>query len=191
MPCQQGRQPRTRGAAAGWAHPRPCCGAPDDWRRCLPGVIIRKSRSGDLPAIAQLFYQTVQRVNARDYRTGQIDAWAPRIRPASWWRRRLAGQRVYVAEQDGAIIGFASLARGGYLDCCFVHHRWQHCGVASGLLKAIELQARKQRIVRLSADVSISARAFFAAMGFRTVRLHIKKYRNRSFRQFCMEKRIA
>lgn len=155
------------------------------------GVVIRRSRKRDLPAIAQLFYHTVRRVNARDYSATQIDAWAPRVYPAAWWRRRLAGQLVYVAEHNGAVIGFASLAPGGYLDCCYVHHDWQRRGVGSRLVQAIESEARRLRIARLTAEVSISARAFFGAMGFCAVRQQIKRYRNRSFRQLCMEKRIS
>ena len=37
---------------------------------------IRPYRSSDCPALAELFYQTVHAVNARDYSPEQLDAWA-------------------------------------------------------------------------------------------------------------------
>lgn len=46
---------------------------------------IRPYRSSDCPALAELFYQTVHAVNARDYSPEQLDAWADgRVELAAW-----------------------------------------------------------------------------------------------------------
>lgn len=38
---------------------------------------IRKYEIADTEQIVQLFYDTVQQVNIRDYTKAQVDAWAP------------------------------------------------------------------------------------------------------------------
>jgi putative acetyltransferase len=38
---------------------------------------IRPVKPADAPEIARLYYETVHRVNARDYAPEQIAAWAP------------------------------------------------------------------------------------------------------------------
>ena len=46
---------------------------------------IRPYRSSDCPALAELFYQTVHTVCARDYSPEQLDAWADgRVELAAW-----------------------------------------------------------------------------------------------------------
>ena len=51
---------------------------------------IRPYRSSDCPALAELFYQTVHTVCARDYSPEQLDAWADgRVELAAWdWQGR-------------------------------------------------------------------------------------------------------
>ena len=49
---------------------------------------VRESREVDIPAISRLYYDTVHRVNARDYSPQQIEAWAPAVANESFWRER-------------------------------------------------------------------------------------------------------
>jgi putative acetyltransferase len=67
---------------------------------------IRDVKRADVPQIARLYYETVRRVNARDYSPEQIQAWAPRLYSDAFWRRRLHPYRVFVAEHAGTVIGF-------------------------------------------------------------------------------------
>ena len=46
---------------------------------------IRPVKRADIPQIARLYYETVHRVNARDYGPEQIRAWAPRVYPEAHW----------------------------------------------------------------------------------------------------------
>jgi putative acetyltransferase len=39
-------------------------------------MIIREYKADDCPLLAQLFYDTVHTVNAKDYTKEQLDAWA-------------------------------------------------------------------------------------------------------------------
>ena len=46
---------------------------------------LRAYQSGDLPAILNLFRDTVHTVCARDYTRAQLDAWAPAELDAAAW----------------------------------------------------------------------------------------------------------
>lgn len=151
---------------------------------------IRRLERADITQISRLYYETVHRVNCRDYGPEQIDAWAPRIYPDAFWQWRFRRYRVLVAEDEGAVVGFVELARRGEIDCFYVHHAHQHRGVGTALMARIEREGRRLGSSRLIADVSITAEPFFRRMGFRIVKRQVKIYRNRAFKQALMEKRL-
>ena len=151
---------------------------------------IRPVKRADIPQIARLYYETVHRVNARDYGPEQIRAWAPRVYPEAHWQRRFRRYRVLVAEEEGKVVGFVELGRTGEIDCFYVHHGHQHRGIGAALVAWVEREARAQGNTRLLADVSITAEPFFRRMGFNVMRRQIKIYRNRAFKQAVMEKRL-
>jgi putative acetyltransferase len=152
---------------------------------------IRRVKRADVSQISRLYYETVHRMNSRDYSPEQIDAWAPRIYPDTFWQRRFRRYRVLVAEEEDAVVGFAELAPTGEIDCFYVHHACQHRGVGSALMARIERDARGHGNSRLTADVSITAEPFFRRMGFKVVRRQVKIYRNQAFKQAVMEKRLS
>ena len=127
---------------------------------------IRPFRAADGSALLALFRETVRRVNSRDYDAEQVRAWASDEIDASSWTARFAGRFAVVAERDGVPIGFTELEDDGRLDRFFVAADWQRCGVGRALMEAISDEARRRGIARLHADVSITARPFFAAQGF-------------------------
>jgi putative acetyltransferase len=151
---------------------------------------LRRVRRADIPQIARLYYETVRRVNARDYGPEQIEAWAPWVYPDAFWQRRFRRYRVLVAEENGSVVAFVELAPKGEIDCFYVHHGHQHRGVGTALMARVEREARSRGNSRLFADVSITAEPFFRRVGFRVVRRQIKIYRNRAFKQAVMEKRL-
>ncbi len=153
-------------------------------------MLIRRVKRTDIPQISRLYYETVHRVNARDYTAEQIRAWAPRIYPDTFWQRRFRRYSVFVAEDEEAVVGFAELSPTGEIDCFYVHHARQHRGIGTALMARIEREALSRGNARLHADVSITAAPFFRRMGFRVVRRQTKIYRNRTFKQAVMEKRL-
>ena len=97
---------------------------------------IRPYRSSDCPALAELFYQTVHAVNARDYSPEQLDAWADGRVELAAWDASFRAHDTRVAVEGGVIVGFADLGPDGYLDRLYVHRDWQGRGVASALCDA-------------------------------------------------------
>lgn len=73
---------------------------------------IRSYHSDDCQAILSLFYETVHRINRRDYTQEQIEAWANnhKIDPIAW-DLSLIHHKTLVAEMDGIIVGFGEFNR--------------------------------------------------------------------------------
>ena len=107
---------------------------------------LRAYQSGDLPAILNLFRDTVHTVCARGYTRAQLDAWAPAELDAAAWDASLLAHQTLVAEENGSIIGFADLAEDGYLDRLYVHRDWQGRG---GGLRPVRRPARRPAHPRL------------------------------------------
>jgi putative acetyltransferase len=151
-------------------------------------VRVQPAGPGDAAEVSRLYFETVHRINARDYTARAIHAWAPRIRPAAWWHRRWRRCTVFVAVAEGFIVGFAELCPPGHIDCFYVHHQWQGRGVGSALMTRLLTESRRRRRYRLNADVSVSAQPFFRSMGFRPKVARKRFYRGARFAQTVMER---
>ncbi len=154
-------------------------------------MIIRPYQEKDIGAIAQLYHNTIHRINSQHYSPAQIVAWSPQVQSITYWRDRFSQyQVVYVAEIENTIVGFTEFTQNGHIDCFYVHSQWQGCKVGSSLLNQLESDAKPQNIPSLSAEVSITAQPFFTAKGFTITQEREKPYRGQIFKQFLMTKLI-
>ena len=126
---------------------------------------IRPYRPPDCPEMAQLFYNTVHIINARDYTPRQLDAWATGTVGLSAWDRSFRAHRTLVAEEAGILVGFGDIDETGYLDRLYVHHAYQHQGIASALCWELECG-----FSTVTTHASITAMPFFARRGYRILR---------------------
>lgn len=129
-------------------------------------VCLRAYRSEDLPALTQLFYDTVHTVNAGDYSQEQLDAWATGQVDLEAWDCSLREHYTVVAEEDGLIVGFGDLDATGYLDRLFVHKDRQGRGIATAICCALEAHAPGHIV----SHVSITARPFFELRGYQVLK---------------------
>ncbi len=151
-------------------------------------MVIRDVKISDLAEISRLFYETVHQVNIQDYSAEQLVAWAPSVYAPSYWQERFENMQVYIAEDLGQVVGFAELETNGHIDCFYVHHQRQRCGVGTRLMAQLELDARAQSIPRLFSEVSLTACPFFERQGFKIERQLERLYRGVEFKQFLMAK---
>ena len=161
-------------------------------------MLIRAYQPDDVPQIVQIFYNTIHRVNCRDYTEAQINAWAPTVPETERWLKRYDTRRCFVAEQDGMITGFAELEDNGHIDCFYCHHEFQRQGVGRRLYERIEEEGRSLRdthegslhLTRLFVEVSITAKPFFERMGFQILQENQIVVRNVILTNFSMEKHM-
>ncbi|ANV85255.1 acetyltransferase [Picosynechococcus sp. PCC 7003] len=130
-------------------------------------VMIRPFQTQDILAIAQLFHDTVHTVNAQDYSPAQLRAWAPDDLYFRDWETRCHACFTYVAEEDEQILGFAELSPAGHIGCFYCHKDHQRRGIGRQLYQTLLAQAEQLQLVTLTVEASITAKPFFAALGFR------------------------
>lgn len=94
---------------------------------------LREYIPSDCAQLAELFYQTVHSVNAKDYTKEQLDAWATGEVDLQAWDASFRAHRTIVATESGKIVGFGDMDETGYLDRLYVHKDYQGQGVASAI----------------------------------------------------------
>ena len=130
-------------------------------------MVIRQYTSSDLREMAELLYDTVHTVNARDYTEKQLDAWATGHPDLEAWDRSFRDHLSLVAEEQGRIVGFGDLdVSSGYLDRLYVHKDYQGEGIGAALCQRLEEMAAGP----VTTHASITARPFFEKRGYRVVR---------------------
>jgi putative acetyltransferase len=127
---------------------------------------VREFRKGEENELWKLFYNTVHNVNNQDYDENQIAAWAPDDLDINIAIQKFREINPFVVIKEGKIIGYADIQSDGYIDHFYCHHEFQGQGVGSTLFAALEKEARKNGILEMYSNVSITARPFFEAMGF-------------------------
>lgn len=151
-------------------------------------VQVRCYQDGDAKHIASIFYNTVHTVNAKDYSKEQLNAWTSYYDNYATWQEKCAKLNPFVATIDGTVVGFAEFEPNGHIDCFYVHHEFQGAGVGTALMREIEIEAREKLLPRIYAEVSITARAFFASKGFQVIKQQTVRIRDIELINFLMEK---
>lgn len=153
-------------------------------------IKIRCYHVDDAKFLSQLYYNTIHNVNSKDYTKKQLDAWAPSssVQNYSGWEEKLKKIKPFIALIDDTIVGFAEFEANGHIDCFYVHHEFQGIGVGTALMRKVELEVREKLLPRIYAEVSITARPFFANKGFQLVKQQVVKIRGAKLINFVMEK---
>lgn len=139
----------------------------------------------DCGQIAELFYQTVHSVNARDYTKEQLDAWASGDVNLEEWNRSFLEHVTLAAVSDGAIVGFGDMDSSGYLDRLYVHKNHQREGIASAICDRLEQSVQGRSIVT---HASITARPFFERRGYCVVKEQEVVRNGIALKNFVMKK---
>lgn len=153
-------------------------------------IKIYRAAKQDVGMITQLFRDTIQSVNSKDYPEDEIDDWSSWWTDHDKWQKRIEEQYFIKAIIDDKTVGFSSLATDGYLDFMFTHKDYQGQGVAAKLLSKIEKKAKEQGNNLIYSDVSITAKGFFEKHGFIVEKQQFKKSRNKELINFRMTKII-
>ncbi len=124
---------------------------------------IRAYCPDDCEKLAELFYQTVHTVNARDYTKEQLDVWATGTVDPVQWNASFLSHQTLVAVLDGRIVGFGDMDASGYLDRLYVSKDYQRKGVATAICDRLERETLADTVV---SHVSVTAKPFFVKRGY-------------------------
>ncbi|MDL2318577.1 GNAT family N-acetyltransferase [Eubacteriales bacterium OttesenSCG-928-A19] len=147
-------------------------------------MIIRKYQPSDCETLAELLYNTVHTVNAKDYTQEQLDAWATRKVDLEKLNRSFQNHYCIVAIDDEIIIGFGDIDKFGYLDRLFIHKDYQGKGVATAICNKLE-QVVQGKVVT---HASITAKSFFEKRGYMIVKEQEVERQGVKLTNFIMEK---
>lgn len=124
----------------------------------VKNVIIRKYRPSDCKHLAELFYQTVHSINAKDYTDEQLNVWATGNVNINEWNQSLSEHFTLVAVNDHIIVGFGDIDSTGYLDRLYVHKDYQSQGIATAVCDKLE---HAFSVSKITTHASITAKPFF------------------------------
>ena len=146
-------------------------------------MIIREYISSDCEQLAELFFQTVHTVNAKDYIKEQLNVWATGNVDLSVWNNSFLEHYTLVALENNVIVGFGDIDNTGYLDRLFVHKDYQSQGIATALCDRLEAG-----FDRVTKHASITAKQFFMNRGYRLIKEQQVVRKGISLANYVMEK---
>ena len=153
--------------------------------------MIRVALQSDTVELKQLFQNTVLAINRRDYSQAEVEDWASCGDDLSNIEDMIKTHYFIVAvNQQSEIVGFSSITSQGYLHSMFVHKNFQSEGIATMLLNEIEQYAITNGIMRITSEVSLTARPFFEKRGYIVEEEQKRKANKLSLTNFWMAKQV-
>ena len=130
-------------------------------------MIIREYLPSDCKHLAELFYQTVHSINAKDYTDEQLNVWATGNVDINEWNLSLSEHFSLVAIKGGSIAGFVDIDKTGYLDRLYVHKDYQSQGIATAICDKLE---HAFGVSKITTHASITAKPFFLHRGYNIIK---------------------
>lgn len=148
---------------------------------------IRKYKASDCKHLAELFYNTVHTVNAKDYTQEQLNVWADGAVNLEKWNQSLSEHTTFIAVENDMIVGFADMDETGYLDRLYVHKDYQNKGIATALCDRLEHTVKAKSF---STHASITARPFFEKKDYHVVKKQQVERQGIFLTNYIMEKTV-
>ena len=150
--------------------------------------VVRPALESDFGAIGRVFHEAVRQIARRDYTEDQVRAWSPGQRDAAHWQRRMIKLEARVAALESVVAGFIGFSHCGYIDLLFVRPEVVRRGIARALLLEAESSLGQLGVATAWTEASLTARGFFQAMGYGTVREQTVCCGGVELRNYRMEK---
>ena len=80
---------------------------------------IRRYKENEITDLWNLFFDTIHKINIRDYTKEQVEAWAPSNFDISIWKQKIIDIDPYVAVIDSKIVGYGDIQNNGLIDHFF------------------------------------------------------------------------
>jgi len=135
-------------------------------------IKVRPARIAEADAISRVILAALRTSNARDYPVSVIERVQSGFGPGAIERFMLQRQ-VFVASEGNVVVGTASL-EGEVVRSVFVDPDRHRQGIGRLLMAELEAVARNAGAVRMVVPSSLTAQAFYLALGFNVVREHLE-----------------
>ena len=155
-------------------------------------ISIRDYQPDDVQALANIYFNTIHKINIQHYTDEQVNVWAPKssIENTEGWAKKIPRTQPIIATIGNKIVGFAEFETNGHIDCFYCHHEWIGKGVGSALMKEILQRAKNNHVHLIFSEVSITAKTFFEKWGFITITQQTIVRKGIELTNFKMERTI-
>ena len=147
-------------------------------------MFIRKYESTDCKELAELFYNTVHTINAKDYTKEQLDAWASGQVDLEKWDQSFQEHFTVVAVENGIIVGFGDIDTTGYLDRLYIHKNNQRKGIATAICDQLESKVQGKIVTH----ASVTDKPFFEKRGYKVLKEQQVVRKEIFLKNYVMEK---
>jgi len=135
----------------------------------MKSLKFRQATVADVVPLSELIRRTIRVSNARDYGQKSIDMLCAIFEPEPLVER-LENEAILLCFSGASLVGTVGL-KGNYLRSLFVDPAFQGQGLGKVLVVRIEEEARQQAIPEMMLHSSLTAREFYAALGYEFVEL--------------------
>lgn len=153
-------------------------------------ISIRNYRPEDVETLANIYFNTIHRINIEHYTEEQVDVWAPKSSLEEDWKKKFLRTNPIVAVIGDKVVGFAEFEPNGHIDCFYCHHEWIGKGIGSALIGEILARAKSSNIDYIFSEVSITAKPFFEKHGFTTIAKQTIIRKGVELTNFKMERKV-
>ena len=132
-------------------------------------VSFRRARPGDAEAILDVKREAIEDLEHWQYSPDQVAVWKPKCSYLDTFERVIEDDRfvVHVAVDDGDLVGYGALnVPDERIDAVYVHPDHHGHGVATALVKQLELSAQFQGIEKLDIVAARNAVPFYESVGY-------------------------
>ncbi|AQL42717.1 hypothetical protein BV210_08330 [Halorientalis sp. IM1011] len=135
----------------------------------MSDVRFRRAESEDAEEILSIKRAAIEDLEHWQYSPEQVDAWKPKDSYLDTFEEAIDDDRfvVHVGERDGRIVGYGALnVPDERIDAVYVHPDHHGHGVATALVKQLELSAQFQGIEKLDIVAARNAVPFYESVGY-------------------------
>ena len=127
---------------------------------------VRRAGEEDAEGVWRVHMSAIRGIANSHYTPEEVEAWASPREPGHY-AEAIRDKEFYVAEEDGAVIGFGTLNPvEREIEAVYVSPEVVRRGVGSAILGRLEERARDLGLRSLKMDASLNAVAFYRSAGY-------------------------
>lgn len=151
---------------------------------------LRKFQEEDLQEIVQLFYETINSVNIKDYSKEEIKVWSDAKDNLLNKKDFFTSLYTVVAVKNNIIIGYGNIDEFGYLDHLYVHKDFQGLKIATAICNELESYIFLKGVKVITVHASITAKPFFLNRGYKIIKKQKVERQGIKLINYLMEKEL-